>query len=336
MGLFLSPEASAAELPCAKFAAPTGSDANPGTAAAPFGTAQKLVDSLSAGEAGCLREGAYAQNVKISVGGTGEGSRVTLRNYPGEEATLTGRLWIAAGADYVTVEGLFLNGTNAYNLPSPTVNADHAVFRRNDVTNDHTAICFNLGHRTYGYADDTLIEANRIHHCGVLPAANHDHGIYVARADGTVIRGNWIYENADRGIQLYPNAQNTTIAGNVIDANGEGIIFGGLGADSSDHTRVSGNVITNSKIRYNVESYYDAGTPPGEDNFVTRNCISGGVRDSGNGGIAPSAIGFTATSNLTTPPLFFSRAQADYRLAAGSACAALVGSWSSLTPGPIA
>jgi parallel beta-helix repeat protein len=333
VALTAAPAAGAAET-CTKVAAPTGSDTAAGTLAAPYKTAQKLVDSLSAGQTGCLRAGTYAQNLKISRGGSSDISRVTLRNYPGEKATVKGRFWIAQGANYVTVENLFLDGTNSTNMPSPTVNAHYAVFRRNDVTNNHTAICFNLGHTTYGHANFTLIERNRIHHCGILPAANHDHGIYVSRADDTTIRSNWIYENADRGIQLYPNAQRTSITGNVIDSNGQGIIFGGLGGDSSDHSRVEGNVITNSKLRYNVESHYSDGVPPGEDNVVTRNCVKGGARDDGNGGIDPSYEGFTAIANATsTAPAFADRAAGDYRLAAGTTCAALVPDSSSV-PGP--
>ena len=72
-----------------------------------------------------------------------------------------------------------------------------------------------------------VIEGNRIHDCGELPAANHDHGIYVGNAAGRSIRDNWIYDNADRGIQLYPDADRTAITGNVIDGNGQGVIFGG-------------------------------------------------------------------------------------------------------------
>ena len=51
-----------------------------------------------------------------------------------------------------------------------------------------------------------MIEHNRIHDCGELPATNFDHGVYVAEARDTVIRDNWIYSNADRGVQLYPDA----------------------------------------------------------------------------------------------------------------------------------
>ena len=64
---------------------------------------------------------------------------------------------------------------------------------------------------------------------GPLPSTNKDHGIYVTNAKDTVIRDNWIYDNVDRGIQLYPDAQHTRITGNVIDGNGEGVVFSGDG-----------------------------------------------------------------------------------------------------------
>ena len=72
------------------------------------------------------------------------------------------------------------------------------------MTNGHTAICFNVGHPQYGRAgslliDGTTIRGNRIHNCGRLPPANHDHGIYVVHATGTEISENVIYDNADRG-----------------------------------------------------------------------------------------------------------------------------------------
>ena len=95
------------------------------------------------------------------------------------------------------------------------------------MTNGHTAICFALGNPRFGVARDVTIQRNRIHDCGRLPATNLDQGVYVAVARGTRIVGNWIYENADQGVQLYPDARGTYVAGNVIDGNGEGIIFGG-------------------------------------------------------------------------------------------------------------
>ena len=86
-----------------------------------------------------------------------------------------------------------------------------------------------------------MIERNRIHNCGELPATNHHHGIYVEASDGARITDNWIYDNADRGVQLFPDAQGTYVARNVIDGNGQGIIF----SRKSANNVVEHNVISN-------------------------------------------------------------------------------------------
>jgi|tagenome__1003787_1003787.scaffolds.fasta_scaffold20985397_4 parallel beta-helix repeat protein len=308
---------------CDKVAAPGGSDNAAGTADAPFRTAQVLADSLTAGQTGCLRAGTYNEDLTIRQGGRA-GAPVTIRSYPGERARVVGRLWLARTADYVTIASLDLDGKNAdYNLPSPTVNSSNATFTDNDVTDEHTAICFNLGSDSYGRAENTVIAHNRIHDCGVLPAANHDHGIYVAAADNTQIIGNVIYDNADRGIQLYPDAQNTTIQGNIIDGNGVGVIFSGDGGTASNNNDVEFNVITNSNQRNNVESYYPSGNPTGSGNVLRNNCIAGGVRDSGNGAIGDQ-IGFKATSNDTDPVRYQNRAAKDFTLPSDSFCGQLI------------
>jgi parallel beta-helix repeat protein len=290
------------------------------------GAAQDLVSSLSPGETGCLRAGLYEGNVKVSRPG------ITLTRYADEKATVKGRFWIARGADEVTVEGLYLDGTNPNILPSPTVNADSATFRRNDVTNYNHSICFSLGHPDWGRADDTTIEFNRIHNCGRLPATNHDHGIYVTTATDTLIRGNWIYDNADRGIQLYPDAQNTTITGNVIDGNGQGIIFSGEGGVASNGNVVEGNVITNSRLRNNVESWYPPGNPIGRNNVVRNNCVRGGAYDDGDGGIGDQR-GFRVVEAVRTKPAFASRSSKDFRLAPGTVCRGLL-AYRTSVPGP--
>lgn len=316
-----------AAVSCDRVAAPSGSDSAAGTEQAPLRSAQALVTSLASGQTGCLRGGTYSQDqVKIATPG------VTLASFPGERAKLVGRLWIAQGANRVTVEGLALDGRNPKNLPSPTVNASDSVFRGNDVTNGRTAICFNLGHPSYGRADRTTIVSNRIHDCGARPVTNHHHGIYVALANDTIIRGNVIYDNADRGIQLYPSSQGARITNNVIDGNGEGIIFGGNSSSASSNNLVENNVITNSTVRYNVESSWDG--PVGRGNVVRNNCIRGGVRDSGNGGIQSPRVGFTATGNLLTDPGYANRAAGDFTLSAGSACANILGGGTPTSPTP--
>ncbi len=168
---------------CTYVAAPSGSDSNPGTLAAPFQTAQKLVSTLQAGQTGCLRAGTYDQDVTFRTEGAAT-APITLMSYPGETATIVGRMYVAEGADYTTLTDLEIDGSNASLLPSPTVDANHVTFSYDDVTDDHNGICFALGNATWGSATGTLITHDRIHDCGRLPATNYEHGIYVARRDG--------------------------------------------------------------------------------------------------------------------------------------------------------
>ena len=112
----------------------------------------------------------------------------------------------------------------------------------------------------------------------------------------------------------------------MIDRNGQGIIFGGGADRASSDTIIRNNLITNSKLRDNVESHYNAGEPAGRNNVVTNNCISGGAYDDGDGGILQNAKGFTAVSNLLVDPGYTNPAAGDYTLKPGSPCAALFGS----------
>ena len=95
--------------------------------------------------------------------------------------------------------------------------------------------------RTKPPSTGTVIQNNRIHDCGRLPREKPHHGIYVSDARGTLIIDNRIYGNDDRGIQLYPSSQATLVAGNVINANGQGIVFDG----SSSNNTVRNNVLSN-------------------------------------------------------------------------------------------
>jgi len=111
------------------------------------------------------------------------------------------------------------------------------------------------------------------------------------------------------------------VTGNVIDGNGEGLIISGNDDRASDRNVVEGNLITNSTIRYNVESHWPG--PVGEANLVRRNCIFGGVRDDGQGGIESPAEGFEALDNLVADPLYVDRAAGNFELAEDSPCAKL-------------
>jgi parallel beta-helix repeat protein len=311
--------AETAPVTCNKVASPTGSDTASGTLSAPYRTAQALANSLQPGQVGCLRAGTYAGGIRFGHGG-GAGSPLVVRSYPGETALVTGRVYVPRGSDYVTVADLNLNsaGQSEGPLPSPTIDSNNATFEGDDVTNEHTGICFALGSEGWGVANNTTIADDHIHDCGLMPAANHDHGIYVDDAVNTHIVGNLIDHNADRGIQLYPSSTDALITNNVISENGEGIIFSGEGGVSSSGNVVEHNLVVNSLVRQDIESWYPAGTPVGVGNVVRDNCVS-------SRGINTSAGGFTATGNVTARASeLVATSEGGYRPASGSTCAGVV------------
>jgi hypothetical protein len=305
---------------CNLFASPSGSDLAAGTLSAPFQTAQKLASSLAPGETGCLEAGTYNENVTFRTGGTAA-APITLTSYPGQTATIVGRIYVAEGADYTTLTGLYLDGANPGLLESPTIDANHVTFSYDDVTNDHTGICFGIGSATWGWATDTLITHDRVHDCGQLPATNLQHAFYIGGATDTTIEWSLIYANADRGIQLYPEALGTTVDHNIIDDNGEGILISGAEGVASSDTNVYDNVISNANVRHDVESYWPAGNPVGVGNTVHDNCVWGGVQ----GTIDTSSGGYTTSDNLTVNPEFVNAAAHDYEMNPGSPCLSLVG-----------
>lgn len=311
---------------CTSHVTSWGDDHAAGDAQHPWRTIARAVREWEPGAVICLR-GAFVEDVTIRRGGN-NAAPVVLRSAPGVRALIRGRLWIARGADRVVVSDLRLDGrantgVGRGDLPSPTINANNAVFLRNDVYNARTRICFVLGSiRGYGRAASTVLAYNRIHDCGRRRADgsgnNHHHGIYIENALRARIVSNVIYQNADRGIQLYPNAQSTLITGNVIDGNGEGVIFSGAEGYSSSSNRVVNNVIAHSRTRYNIEYWWEPGTRVGRNNAAVRNCL-GGARQ---GNLALPQIGYTARANREARVAFRNRARGDFRLVSRSPCAA--------------
>jgi Right handed beta helix region len=315
---------AAAPVVCSAYAGPNGNDAGAGTLSSPFRTAQRLVNDLAAGETGCLLAGTYVGNVAFSTG------EVTLTSAAGSRALLLGSVWIKDSANGVTLSDLDIDGHDAVSI-TVQVHGDGALLRRLDITNRNklnstsTGSCLLLGH--YGTpAFDPLVEQSRIHNCGG-GNSGHDHGIYSEFSRRAVIRDNYIYDNPGYGISMYPDTQDALIEHNVIDGNASenrgNVTFSGEEAGgeydrdyASDNNLLRGNIITNSRARYNIESYYPTIQP--SDNLVTNNC----VWNAPWGNAMPDG-GFAYTANLDRDPLFVDRAAKDFRLQAGSPCAGM-------------
>ena len=241
---------------CSLVASPSGSDSAPGTLAAPFQTVQRLVDSLRPGQTGCLGTGSSNGTSRSRDPGT------TLTSYPGQTATIVGRMYVAEGANDTTVAGLDLNGDNPGQELSPVIDANHVTFSYDDVTNDHTGTCFGIGSATWGWSTGTVITHDRIHACGQeFPGDNLQHRPLHRGGHRHDDRVEPDLNNAARGIQLYPEALDTTIAHNIIDDNGEGILIAGTNGVASSYTNVYDNIISDATQRHDVESYWPAGNP---------------------------------------------------------------------------
>ena len=318
-GLAFAATPSSASSTCSFYAAPSGSDANNGTSSSPFATVEHLASALAPGQTGCLAAGAtFVGNVSLSHGGQPGAPIVLTSADPASPATIKGRIVTFPGGDWITFTQLKLDGVNTGALPSPTVGSDHVTFSNVDVTNEHSAICFDLiNSTTWGVAHYTTIDSSKIHGCGELPSTNQDHGIYISGYYAT-ITNNYIYDNADRGVQLR-GSQNGTIQHNVIDRNGEGVIFGDQVTSNND---VSNNIVSNSNIRWNAESFWGS-SPVGTGNSFHNNCVWASNSESyydSQGGV-DGGDGFSRSANTVGNPLYVNASAGNYAIPGGSPCA---------------
>ena len=138
-----APAAQAAD--CSKFASASGSDTGAGTLASPLRSAQKLVDSLAAGQTGCLRGGSYSS---VSFARSGSATApITLRSYPGERARIYGSITVRS--NWITLSELDIEGDGSMNTIK--VYAADTVVQDNRITNKMRGrSCMMLGSSSAG------------------------------------------------------------------------------------------------------------------------------------------------------------------------------------------
>lgn len=305
---------------CDKVAAPNGSDFASGSFISPFQTAQKLAGSLAPGQTGCLRAGTYSSSDTYVLDLSKPGYRI--RSYPGERATLYGIVNVRDTASGVTLSHLDFEGSGTSNTVK--IYAADVVVEDSNFTNEWRGrSCMILGSNSgAGQATRIVVRRNFFHECGLPANGNKDHAIYAQNVlDGEIVR-NTFWNSAAYAIQLYPNAQRTRFAHNVVDGDSPsirgGVVFGGDTAHASSNNVVENNVLAYAAT-YNITSTWSGSV--GSGNVARNNCVWAGAQ----GNIYTGGGGFTASSNLTTDPLFLARSARNYGLALTSPCLSLLG-----------
>jgi Right handed beta helix region len=322
--LAIGPSHAAAESGCTEVAAPYGSDEAEGTEADPYRSLEELVESLDAGEVGCLRAGTYGGDSAYF-----EAPGAELRSYPGELATITAFMEVTPEATGAHIHHLRFDASQHDNDVGIKLQADRTQFTDNELTKGGNGICLLAG--SYYPAAGVVIERNRIYDCG--PASSkYMHQIYLQGTRGAIVRWNVLTGNAGGwGVHLYSDADDSLIAHNIIDGNHGGVIFAGDGDDdTSDHNVVRFNAITYSQQRWNIEGSWSGG-PEGAGNRAQHNCVYSAGED------APAGIGdeegFAASANLVSlESPYLARGRVDPE----SRCARLVGDVAGVIAGTVA
>ena len=126
-----------------------------------------------------------------------------------------------------------------------------------------------------------------------------------------------------RSLSLLVRMTSSVVTGNIIDGNGQGVIFGGDADSSSDDNLVANNVISGSTIRWNIQSHWQG--PVGSGNVARDNCVwasqsgyYGGGDPDGSG--IEDMNGARAIDNIVADPGFADPAAGDFRLSPDSPC----------------
>jgi hypothetical protein len=348
-----TPAGAADPASCDRYAAASGSDANPGTAAQPVGGVRRLMSVLAPGETGCLRPGDTFHQLAFLEHGGAAGAPVTLTSGPGTgRANVTGQYVV--NASHVRIRNVRFAGLGAAAAVAPKsshlmVNGDDVQVLDSEITSPK-GTCLDVGDIdayappraedgiTTRRADDFVLAGSRIHGCGQQNWTDGDfssrdsgiHGVYLVHARRVTLRDNVIEDVINRGIQLWPAVSEALIEHNTLDANGSNLNVGSSAAYGHFSTDVVArdNVITNAALR----SSTTPGFPHGDDaqvvgyfpddadrgNRVQHNCLFG---------VDPvldfAGRGLRVEGNLHADPRYRDRAAGDLRVASDSPCAGM-------------
>ena len=304
-----------------------GDDSAPGTLTQPFRTVQKLADSLSAGQTGCLRGTAaavpFSENVTVAnknTAGSTEADRITIRNFPSEIPKLHGRLVIADSANRITVSGLALDGRDAVNAnstaPSPQIDGDDVKVVDSNLTGGDQVGCLQLGSDPTAIAYRTRIERVRVHDC--------TEGVRAQYSRNLIMLDSLVYDNNSWGLRLGPDADSSFVRKVIFDGNQGNVQLSGDAINYSTGNILTHNIYSNpaSGSANLSASWNPVNTPPRQLNNVRFTCAYGPGQSFS--GLDTSAGGYSIRYLTVAPqpngPGYADRAAKNFHITASSPC----------------
>ncbi len=267
---------------------------------------QTTLNGLVAGDVLCLHTGEYgAQGNRYNITNSGSsGSRITIRNFPGEAKPVLLGFYVVSG-DYVTLSGLHFSlptgNVTPANTGTTTVGEDVKIWLNGalgaEITDsevegslwnagiyisgsDNISIttswihdngdfadsrCLNSCHGIYWGSGSGVIKSNLLEHNMAAGITLYDAGV-VKQPHDVVISENTVVANLQYGIQINDGSYNVRVVDNISAYNaGEGI----YGHNLQDNSNVAQNNILYSNARGNEVNYLGAGAIQFSGNIFT-------------------------------------------------------------------
>jgi hypothetical protein len=308
------------------YVSPSGSDANPGTPAAPFKSILTASRAARPGATVHVTPGTYPGGFQTTASGT-SAARIRYLSEVKWDAkivppanSMSNTAWDNRG-NYVDIDGFEIDGTNTQNgtpwadgiyvAGSNDVVENNLVHNiaRNVACTSHGASAINTDHWAYGVNNDVI--ANIVHDIG--PAGcRFDQGIYISTSGN--VKNNLVYNIAEAGIHLWHDATHVIIVNNTVVHNNTGILVGGGDyyhtTEPDDYSFVANNIVYDNN--YGISESGGTGT----HNIYTNNLVYKNVK-------AEHTLrnGLTPSNPVAADPRFVRYTPAgdgDYHLAAGS------------------
>jgi hypothetical protein len=286
--------------------ATTGSDANPGTQAAPFLTIAHADSLARPGYTIHVAPGTYrvtaplahSEGISTSRSGTASAHIRFVSSVKGAAKIVvsgTGITWHSKG-NYVDIDGFDISGSGRHGI---LASGAHLTITNNFI-HDLTISggCTGAGGAaidTDGPIGNVLINANIIRNIGhaMIGSCNTVQGIYIASPNNTVTN-NIVSRVAAVGITQWHGATASTIVNNTVFHSKIGILLGqgdaGTTSTGSQNNYVAKNIVYCNKTYGIVEGGKMGGNNRYADNHVARSGTNWSVKGSVSGAVSAEPL----------------------------------------------